>query len=361
MAEKDSKQLKTKKKPTSGLKKVIRYIAGIAFVAILAIWGKSTYLFRIEGRRNNVNMRDFSDLSLIVLAAIGHYLLDVLITKSITGWITRRVMRSNIKRKEYKIKRSIKQFKSFLVYTIGFFVGLYGTWGYSGVPRHAGGTQKTCWNIFCRNWPRTQQSPRLRIYIIIESGYHLKSLVYYGIFMRNDRGYFEMMTHHVCTCLAMVYSYLVNLEDFTAYVMLMSNVADIFFNLGRFFRDAAYGEFLTMTTYAFIVVLWFVSRLYLLPVCFYQATRPAYVKDVPYDPFDEELVQMWRDSKVGMHLVIISIWIITVLNVFWFYLIVSAGVKRLLGVDHDKCDQYYQKGELKDGEKGKQVKKVKVD
>ena len=117
-------------------------------------------------------------------------------------------------------------------------------------------------------------------------------LVYYGIFMRDDRGYLEMMTHHVCTVLAMVYSYLVNLEDFTAYVMLMSNVADIFFNLGRFFRDAAYSEFLTISTYLFVVVLWFASRLYLLPVCFYQATRPAYAKEVPYN-HNQELIEMW--------------------------------------------------------------------
>ena len=87
----------------------------------------------------------------------------------------------------------------------------------------------------------------------------------------------------------MFYSYYVNLEDFTAYVMLMSNIADIFFNLARFLRDAAYSDTSVILFYISVVISWVVTRLVGLPRCFWEATQRAYHSN----PFDKKFDKMW--------------------------------------------------------------------
>ena len=72
--ESQNKERKGRSSP-SGLKRVIWLVAGAVFAGILWIWGKSTYLFRIKAGPNGVTMREFSDLYLVVLAAIAHYVI----------------------------------------------------------------------------------------------------------------------------------------------------------------------------------------------------------------------------------------------------------------------------------------------
>ena len=72
MAEGRVKNSKPKNKKKGGIIQLLKYLGVVAFLVIMAIWGRSTYLFRYEASKINVEMRSFNDLYLVALAAFGH-------------------------------------------------------------------------------------------------------------------------------------------------------------------------------------------------------------------------------------------------------------------------------------------------
>lgn len=109
--------------------------------------------------------------------------------------------------------------------------------------------------------------------------------------MWGELGYFEYMLHHICTLFCVTYAYFTNHEDFSVYVMLISNLADMFFNIGRFNRDTALAESLLTISYIMLVVTWFWTRIVVLPYCFFVSS----VRLIPGLGFESPVLPKYQE------------------------------------------------------------------
>jgi len=84
--------------------------------------------------------------------------------------VTRRNTDPN---KKIKLDKVVKNTCDFLTYGLMAVVGLYGVHGHHGIPKALGGAG-SCPTL-CLEWPRPKFHYGLRIYSIVQHGYHFKS------------------------------------------------------------------------------------------------------------------------------------------------------------------------------------------
>ena len=99
--------------------------------------------------------------------------------------------------------------------------------------------------------------------------------------MRNDQSFIEMMIHHTVSLVGISFGYFANFENYVAYPMLMSNICDIIFNLTRFGRDVGLykNPFVGYFFYLVLLISWLVSRVIIMPTCFYAGAAKAFEAD----------------------------------------------------------------------------------
>jgi len=113
------------------------------------------------------------------------------------------------------------------------------------------------------------------------------------IFEKKDNLYSQMLVHHLATIFSILYAYFTNHEDFSVYVMLVSNFADIFVNLGRYLRNVGSSGFAVNLGYVLLFLSWLITRVISMPICFYQSSNRLHpFKKYPFDD-DGKYAKVW--------------------------------------------------------------------
>lgn len=107
-----------------------------------------------------------------------------------------------------------------MVTTVGYYVLRDEPW----LPRALGGTGDATRALYTVN---EAPSDKLKLYYMIQTGYHLQSLLYMVFLspIRND--FIEMLLHHLVTLVLIVGSYLANYSAFGALVAFLHDIGDV--------------------------------------------------------------------------------------------------------------------------------------
>lgn len=143
--------------------------------------------------------------------------------------------------------------------------------------------------------------------------------------------YHTMNVHHFATVLSIVHSYFTNFEEYGILVLILSDVSDCFLNIGKQSRDLQYFKGVKLdAVFGLMIVVWLSTRTFSLPICFTQSS----IKFVTYSTpliFEgqQNVIEMFDAVRPGLHIVIGSVYAISVLNMYWTKLILGLLVDKL--------------------------------
>ena len=100
----------------------------------------------------------------------------------------------------------------------------------------------------------------MQYYYLISFAYHLESTIDH-LLARPKNDFYEMICHHVITCLLIIFSYTANWQTVGVVVMLVMDNADIFIGLIRTFMDLV-PDWLAMLMWVGLMTSWVYSRIY---------------------------------------------------------------------------------------------------
>lgn len=146
------------------------------------------------------------------------------------------------------------------------------------VPKWIFGAGENC-EVIGAHWPEVELDEGIRWYFLFQFGHHLQSKFFSKIFLglvshlvlRNEGNFWELTIHHFATIFSMMYSYFSNWEVLGMMVLFVSDFADIFLNLGRWYRNTrgnGGSDIFKNSLYIFLLISWAYTRCYQLPACF---------------------------------------------------------------------------------------------
>ena len=157
--------------------------------------------------------------------------------------------------------------------TYKFFYFIAATyWGYYCMvdeyyfPAWLGGSGD--FTVSFREYPYAKHAYQLKEYSLVTMGYHVGGLINHFINpRRND--FLEMALHHIVSLYLFGGYYLFNAWETGAVVALLHDIADITANLVKLLAES---KFKTSTAVVFVIhmIVWFYTRLFLLPLFIYQ-------------------------------------------------------------------------------------------
>jgi hypothetical protein len=114
-----------------------------------------------------------------------------------------------------------------------------------------------------KTFPYIEYPKYYRLYFTGTMGYHLGGLFSHFFAREKANDYLEMMFHHLVTFYLYAFSFLTN-TYIGGVVAYLHDIADIFVSLTRIIAETEY-KALTAITFAFTLVEWFHSRLWVFP------------------------------------------------------------------------------------------------
>lgn len=164
--------------------------------------------------------------------------------------------------------------------------------------------------------------PYIRIYLMIELGYHLFSLINH-LASKPKSDFMEMLLHHCITLVLVAMAYFMNYVTVSLLVLFTHDCSDLFVDTTRVLADSKYKTLLYISA-SCLLVLWFYMRLYLFPV--YLIYHGYW-----YNKAEPEIY--------GRHLMGWMLHVLFILNVYWFVLIIKMALrhtikKREVDIDH---------------------------
>ncbi|CDW74039.1 asc1-like protein [Stylonychia lemnae] len=174
------------------------------------------------------------------------------------------------------------------------------------------------------NYPCQQLPNFIDDLYVIKLSYHTFEMVYNCIAHRHRRDFSEFLLHHIITIALVGVSYCTNCLPVGTVIMLIMDGSDIFVALFKMCVDV--NEIVQNVVFGIMASTWFYSRIYFFPI---------YVMKPFYDQawFHEHPV-----AQPVARFLIVFLGILQVLNVFWFYLMIT-GLIRRLNVKKYKKDQ----------------------
>jgi hypothetical protein len=156
----------------------------------------------------------------------------------------------------------------------------------------------------------------MKVYYIISFTYHFdNTLIHMASIPQND--FFEMMCHHVCTLILVWGSYVSGFTQMGSQVLFLMDNGDICIGIIRVFMDWAHWS-VTIVSWAGIMVSFSYFRLYI-----------TYRDMLGYSFLG---VKGFLDNSRFLYSALsILLFVITILNVYWFVLIFNMGFSFLGG------------------------------
>ncbi|TDH67484.1 hypothetical protein CCR75_008570 [Bremia lactucae] len=174
----------------------------------------------------------------------------------------------------------------------------------------------------------------LKIYFLVQLGYHLHSLIFMIAFstIRND--FVEMLLHHVATILLMSGSYLSNYVAFGALVLFTHDIGDVFGYGIKSIVDTGNTPLVAMM-YLLLLASWGYTRLYVLPYHLIFSAVVVVSQDIIDGTFAKPMIAM--------------LCMLMVLHVYWYILFLVMGYILLKkGVAEDIQQKLEESDEVND-------------
>ncbi|CAG9335704.1 unnamed protein product [Blepharisma stoltei] len=165
-------------------------------------------------------------------------------------------------------------------------------------------------NYMFDGYPYQEKQPLLREYLMIQLGYHLKSLVIH-LWSKPRNDFMEMLLHHFMTVFLISLAYMMNYVNMSILVLYTHDFADIFGCFVQTFVDTD-RVYCTLTSYILLLITWFYTRIWVFPN---ELIRAACYESTT------EIHGLWLLGGM-LHFLL-------VLHVYWYYLFLKMGYKFL--------------------------------
>jgi len=202
-----------------------------------------------------------------------------------------------------------------VVYKLCFFVGvaIYGFWVLKDTdffpPQLGGkGSVSNCFTDF----PFSPEVPNLKLYYMIELGYHGQSLLFH-LYGEHRNDYLEMMLHHTCAVLLVLFSYFSNFLRIGSLVLFVHDIADVFAYALKTAVDTRYTK-VTLFFYTGLLIVWAYARFYCFPGLIISG-----IYDAIHDVNPEWYFSLEWSYFLGM------LYILLFLHIYWYCLFLLAG------------------------------------
>ncbi|UJR19075.1 hypothetical protein I4U23_022206 [Adineta vaga] len=175
------------------------------------------------------------------------------------------------------------------------------------------------------NWSVGMFVPfNIKILYFIQCGFYIHS-VYATIYLDSKRkDFYIMILHHIITTILIFVSYAIRYHRVGLLVLFCHDIADIWLEITKIIRylntkqDKRW-EQISYIGFTIFVICWFVFRLYWFPLKVLYSTG---------------VVAVYRTLDRGLHLYIpfnIMLWILFILNIYWFFLILKVLHNAIFG------------------------------
>ncbi|CAE6426849.1 unnamed protein product [Rhizoctonia solani] len=229
-------------------------------------------------------------------------------------------------RKETKLDRFAEQ---------GYAVLYFGVFGSLGL--YVMSQMPTWWfrtEHFWLEYPHWRMTPLMKSYYLLQASYWTQQLLVLALGLEKPRKDFaELIIHHLVTIYLISSSYIVNLTWIGNAVFITMDVSDVFLSLSKIFN------YLKMNKTKFISFGWFtfvwgylrhwLNLVMLWSVWFEFDLIPDKKMDIA-----NELYMPWY----GKYMVFLPIFLLQLVNLFWYFLIWRILIRAIFAPDLDKVD-----------------------
>ena len=249
----------------------------------------------------------YQDLTITLYTAVFIYLLKGLLAKPLKSLMMNTVLQDKFvgKEREERAERStlfaFKGMYYFFAVVMGYFVAKDSHF----LPPGLGGSGAI--STLFDNFPYQsfETFPYIRIYILIELGYHLFSLVNH-LASKPKSDFMEMLLHHCITLILVACAYFMNYVTVSHLILFTHDCSDLFVDTTRVLADSKFPRLLILSG-ALLIGSWSYMRLYLFPV--YLIPTGYW-----YNPVAHEIY--------GRHVMGWMLHVLFILNCYWFVLII---------------------------------------
>ncbi|PWN49645.1 LAG1-domain-containing protein [Violaceomyces palustris] len=186
-------------------------------------------------------------------------------------------------------------------------------------------------------YPHWQMRPELKVYYLLQASYWLQQALVMLLRLEKPRkDYYELIAHHLVTLWLIFWSYLINLTMIGTTVFVCMDIPDTFLALAK---GLNYMELDTLATgvFAMFMVVWTYFRIYLSAktlwsVWFQFDLIPDHTKE--WNPEKGWWLVPWMKYQIFAPL-----FLLLLLNLFWYYLSWRVLIRALKGVVADEREE----------------------
>lgn len=303
----------------------IHFFISLSLVAMSYIFWSDFTSFRQKAPELGIQVRNLFDVFYIVLAAV---IINIL--RRIVDWLLREkletiLLRDNLLDLEFRREKLTRQIFDSIYYFSIFAFGRIIAIGTDYIPGCYGGAGDC--DSLGMYWPNMKFTEQMRWYIIIQFGHHLHNLVYHTMAMKSVGNYFEMITHHYAAVVSLSYSYFTNWEDYAFIILISHDLSDGFLNFGKVLRDIGWGNTALMyVNYVLLAFFWFYHRAYIAATCYFYKTNELFWWKNSFPGYED----LWLSVRRGVNFIIFNVFLIWVMNLFWWVQIIKIGVNKFI-------------------------------
>ncbi len=175
--------------------------------------------------------------------------------------------------------------------------------------------------LYFYNHPCQKLPKHIDSFYIFKLAYHCYELISTIMFDMKRPDFPEYMLHHFLTFTLILFSYVVNYLPVGAAVMILHDVTDLTTTIFKLFCDVAPTK-IQLVFYLLMLTTWVYFRLWFFPI------------HVIGRIFEESY--NWQGKTFNFNLIgmlTTFLFFLFLMHIFWFYLMVKGGLKRLKNID----------------------------
>lgn len=235
----------------------------------------------------------------------------------------------------------------------GYSMLYWGSFGAFGL--YVMSSQESWWFQLEHLWlkyPHWQMRPELKLYYLLQFSYWLQQALVMLLRLEKPRkDYYELIAHHLVTLWLIGWSYLINLTMIGTTVFVCMDIPDTFLALSKFLNYLALDN-IASVTFAGFMAIWTYFRIYLSALTLWSVWHqfdliPTHTRE--WNPDKGWWLAPWMRYQIFAPL-----FILLLLNIFWYYLMWRVIIRICRGVVKDDRED----GESDDeGQKEEEKKK----